>query len=344
MKIRKTIKYVLAFLLACVLVVWGIALVGGLRTAFREAQSPSVLEAPAPRPTLMKTLEPTVEPTPIPTSAPTPEPTPIPTPTTTPYWHAEPAVNESEKGIVIATHQSDTLVIEIRKASFIRAWVFAAKVWVADPEKQIGKATALWGKTLEKPSDLKGEGAVFWINGSGYHSSEYPNRDERYGGIEENHYTSLGMLTRTDGVTLREIAGQGFTGISSSEGGLQMYEGATAAEVHGDNTWAFLDNSCLVKNGKIDIPKPKTGHERFVANERKMRMVLCRIDANNYLIVCVQQKGLTLKETAQFCLGYEPKIEWAFSLDGGQSTAMLLHDEIITGNAMPVFDVLYLTD
>ncbi|MCL2695370.1 MAG: phosphodiester glycosidase family protein [Clostridiales bacterium] len=244
-------------------------------------------------------------------------------------------------------YASDTLIIQVEEVSYAGTRVLAARVWVAEPDRQIRKAGAVWQESLAFPSELETEDAVFLVNGSGFSSPEYPNRDSRYNGAGKMRYTSLGFLVRTDGEVLRELPEQLFTGMSATDDGLRMYEKVPITEVEGANTWAFLDVCYFIKGGQADILKPYLQHEQHIVNERKRRTLVCRIDANHYLFVCVQgdtKKGLTLEQATEFCLSYEPRITDGFCLDGGQSVAMVLAGEVLAGNATKVFDILYLTD
>jgi len=251
---------------------------------------------------------------------------------------------------LLRAYESETLQVYIYETTYNGARIFAAQVWIRDPGRQIRKASALWGEALLAATQMSAEGAVFLVNGSGYMSPDYPNNDETYGDIEENHYTSLGSFVITDGEIFRDL-GSGFTGISASAGGLLAYENADSAEVAGDNTWAFLRNCLIVKDGTVRVPEPQEpayDHEKRVQDASRPRTVVCRIDANNYVFIIVMAQeectGLTLHETAAFCVSYVPDIDWAFNLDGGGSTCMILQGSILAGTPRPIFDILYLTD
>ncbi len=247
---------------------------------------------------------------------------------------------------VFREHSSETIRVTIEKTRENGCRILVAKIWLQEPERQIRKATADWRVKLRYPSRMPDtDDAVILINASGFLSPDFPSTIEAYGRPRENHYTSLGSLVRTGGEVFRDIPIP-FTGIALGENGLEMYHEVPNADVIGDNTWAFLDNCCIVKDGELAIGEPKTPHEKKVQTFSAARTVIAKIDANNYVIICVEgnedKKGFTFKRMGEFVMEFQP--EWAFNLDGGSSIAMVFQGEVVLGDNRKVFDVMYFTE
>ena len=61
------------------------------------------------------------------------------------------------------------------------------------------------------------------------------------------------------------------------------------------------------------------------ADRKAMRTVIARVDRNNYLLLTVSNSGtsgLTLREVNTWLLEKYERLEWAYDLDGGPSSAL----------------------
>ena len=245
-------------------------------------------------------------------------------------------------------HASDTLKITIERLDVKGIPVYISHIWVEDPA-QICKETAVWRRNLATVGEMvQGRGAVLAVNGSGFLSPTYPSTVRAYGPPEQNHYTSLGSVVVTHGEVFREIESLHFTGIALEEDGLALYLDVENADVLAGarETWAFVGNCVLIRDGEIVLPEPTGSHESSVSRQFAPRTVIARQDANNYLIFSIRKDkdgfGFDLQQTAALVAKYG--VEWAFNLDGGGSTALLFKEETLAGGQREVFDCLYFVE
>ncbi len=259
------------------------------------------------------------------------------------YW--PPALSESE---IIRQYASPTLKITIERTAERGCNIYIARIWVAEPSQQIHKAAATWRKNLAFPGELAGEEAVLLINGSGFLSPTYPSYDPEYGKPEDNYFTSLGSIVMTGGVVLRQLDARDFTGLCLEEEGLMLRQGVPTREVaaRAGETWAFLENSVLIKDRKPALREPRTPHERSVHRQFAARTVIACTDPHTFIVVSIRKNkegyGFSLEQTALFMQRFEP--EWAFNLDGGGSSAMIFRGQTLAGNQRQVFDCLYFAE
>ena len=148
---------------------------------------------------------------------------------------------------VMAKYDSETLKYTLEEVKLNGTVCYVAKVWMADPARQIKKAISPWHESLAKAEDLakKIKGAALVINGSGYVSPRYPEIPDNYPGASADYYyTPLGSLTVVDGEVYRNLPGVPYYGLTLEEDGLHMYVGADNEEVLARNpiqTWSFYE-------------------------------------------------------------------------------------------------------
>lgn len=228
------------------------------------------------------------------------------------------------------SYDSDTLkyVVETYKVGERKTKCFVTKVWMADPGRQIRKATAEWHKHLAMPLDMGKaiEGAALVINGSGYVSPMFPWIPETYPGTSEDYYfTPLGSLTVTNGEVFRNLAGIPYVGLTLEADGLHMYTGEdneTVLAHQPTQTWSFYEQCPLIQNHESILDR-----DWDFANDRAIRTIIAKMDDNNYLIFTVTSiHGLTLLEATDWLMEqFDP--EWAYDLDGGPSTALICRNK-----------------
>ena len=128
-----------------------------------------------------------------------------------------PVYDPGVTGTTTAAYSSDTLRYTIVRFNLQGTTCYLSRIWMADPGRQIHKATAVWEESLAYPSDMAAtvDGAALAINGSGYVSPIFPWIPENYPGVSEDyHYTPLGSLTITDGVVFRNLEGVPYYGLT----------------------------------------------------------------------------------------------------------------------------------
>lgn len=222
------------------------------------------------------------------------------------------------------SYNTDTLKYTVEATRIYNTKCFVTKVWMADPGKQIKKATAEWEKHLALPSAMARAvpGAALVINGSGYVSPKYPEIPDNYpGSSPDYYYTPLGSVTVTNGEVFRKLEGVPFYGLTLEADGLRMHVGADPDEVLASapqQTWSFYERCPLIRDHEsiLDVEWP-------FANRRAIRTIIAKMDDNNYLILTATNlHGLTLVEAVEFLMTeFDP--EWAYDLDGGPSSALL---------------------
>ena len=238
-----------------------------------------------------------------------------------------PAEYAYEAPKIITQYDSETLKYTVGKLLIEGASCYLCKVWVQDPYRQIGKETAPWEKGLELPVTMteRHPEAALAVNGSGYVSPTFPWIPENYPGTNPDYYyTPLGSLTVTDGEVFRNLEGVPFYGLTLEKEGLQMNVTADNEEVLARKplqTWSFYIECPMIRDHEDILPE-----EWDFADRRAMRTVIARTDRNNYLLLTVSntgRAGLSLREVNTFLLDTFDRIEWAYDLDGGPSSALI---------------------
>lgn len=229
-------------------------------------------------------------------------------------------------GEVVESYDSPTLRFDVERVELADTLCYVTKVWMAEPGRQIKKATATWEKSLLFPSEMakKIPGAALVINGSGYVSPTFPGIPDNYpGGSSDYFYTPLGSLTITDGEVFRSLTGVPFYGLTLQADGLHLHVGDTNEDVlaqHPTQTWSFYELCPMIREHEsiLDTSWP-------FANRRAIRTIIAKMDDNNYLIFTVTHKtsiGLALTDCVYFLqASFDPV--WAYDLDGGPSSALL---------------------
>lgn len=240
-----------------------------------------------------------------------------------------PVYPHAYSGEVVAEHASDSLVWSIEKCKVDKTTVYVTKVWMADPGRQIGKAASDWRKNIQNAAALAEQepDASLIINASGYVTKTYKWIPENYPGTNSDYYfTPLGSVTVTDGETFRCLDGVPYYGLTLNADGLRLHVGDDPQAVLAENpsqTWSFYVE-CPVIRDHESILDP----EWKFTNTKAMRTVIAQMDANNYVILTVTNKGggLTMARVVEF-LQTEFDPEWAYNLDGGPSSALMYRDE-----------------
>lgn len=229
----------------------------------------------------------------------------------------------------MAEHASETLRWQIEEVEVAGVRCFLTRIWMKEPGRQIGKATADWRENVLSTEQIAARApeASLIINASGYVTRRYSWIPENYPGTSEDYYfTPLGSLTVTDGEVFRHLAGVPYYGLTLSRDGLHLHVGEDPADVLAQapiHTWSFYVE-CPVIQDHRSILDPAW---RFT-NSRAMRNIICRMDANNYLLLTVtsQKGGLTMQQCVDYLLAaFSP--EWAYNLDGGPSAALMYRDD-----------------
>ncbi len=225
-------------------------------------------------------------------------------------------------------YDTDTLKYTLEEVKMNGTVCYVTKIWMAEPARQIKKAISPWHEKLAKAEELakKITGAAVVINGSGYVSPTYPEIPDNYPGTSADYYyTPLGSLTVVDGEVYRNLEGVPYYGLTLEEDGLHMYVGADNAEVLSaspSQTWSFYVECPMLLNNRDILPE-----EWEFADHEAARTIIARVDANNYLILSVTNKGrshfgMTLREAVRFFQDHFDT-EWVYDLDGGPSSALL---------------------
>lgn len=231
--------------------------------------------------------------------------------------------------ITVAEHTSDTLAWRIGTCLVEGTTVYVTTVWMADPGRQIGKATADWEKNVMDTADIaqRAPEASLLINASGYVTRVYSWIPENYPGTGTDYYnTPLGSVTVTDGEVYRCLEGVPYYGLTLNTDGLRLHVGEDPEAILAQEplqTWSFyVECPVILDHQSILDPEWK------FTTRKAMRTVIAKMDANNYLILTVTNKGggLTMAEVVSFLMAqFDP--EWAYNLDGGPSSALMYRDE-----------------
>ncbi|MBE5794754.1 MAG: phosphodiester glycosidase family protein [Clostridiales bacterium] len=242
---------------------------------------------------------------------------------------ALPPYDYSFSGQPVISHDSPSLRWQIEQLAYQGADCYLTKVWMQDPGRQIGKATADWEENVLDTAVIaqRAPEASLLINASGYVTRIYRWIPDNYPGTNEDYYnTPLGSLTVTNGQLFRCLRGVPYYGLTLNTDGLRLHVGDDPETVLADQpsqTWSFYVECPIIQNHQ-SILDPEW---RFT-NTPAMRTIIARMDQNNYLILTVTRgnRGLTMQQCVDFLLEqFNP--EWAYNLDGGPSSALMYRDE-----------------
>lgn len=263
-----------------------------------------------------------------------------------------PVYDPGVAGKTAVTYDTDTLRYAIVRFTLQGTTCYLTRIWMADPGRQIHKATAVWEESLAYPSDMAStvDGAALAINGSGYVSPIFPWIPENYPGVSENyHYTPLGSLTITDGVIFRNLESVPYYGLTLQEDGLHLHVGEDNDSVLAGSptqTWSFYVECPLIQDGQdiLDRSWP-------FANRKAIRTIIAKKDSNNYVLLTVTSKGggLPVTDCVDFLLE-QIQPEWAYNLDGGPSSALLYRTRyqkalhVMYGNTSKDADAMVFTE
>ena len=241
-----------------------------------------------------------------------------------PVW--EPPV----EGKLMNDYDTETLKYRIIGFEHKGVVCYLTSIWMADPGRQIKKATAVWEESLSLPSDMAKQvpGAALAVNGSGYVSPQFPWIPENYPGVSKDyHYTPLGSLTITNGEVFRHLEGVGYYGLTLQADGLHLHVDEAPEAVLAQNpsqTWSFYIECPLIRDGADILDRSWD-----FANRKAQRTIIAKKDANNYVLLTgsnTRSTGMKLVDSVDFLLEYiQP--EWAYNLDGGPSSALLYREE-----------------
>ena len=232
-------------------------------------------------------------------------------------------------GDTVQLYDSETLKYAIEEFQYKGTLCYVTKLWMADPGRQIKKATAVWETGLMLPSDMAAavEGAALAINGSGYVSPVFPEIPDNYpGGSPDYYYTPLGSLTITNGEIFRDLEGVPFYGLTLQADGLHMHVGEDNGQILQQGptqTWSFYERCPMILDHQSILD---TGW-RF-AQASAIRTIIAKKDHNNYLILTVTGRsgGLSLIHCVELLMQQFDPI-WAYDLDGGPSSALLYREK-----------------
>lgn len=243
---------------------------------------------------------------------------------------ALPVYPYAEEGDLVAEHTSDTLRWRIERSEVEGVTVYLTRICLADPGRQIGKATADWEENVQDTAALAARApeASLLINASGYVTRAYYQIPDNYPGTSADYYfTPLGSITVTDGKVYRHLEGVPYYGLTLNTDGLHLHVGDDPAQVlaaEPTQTWSFYVE-CPIIQDHASILDPDWTFTR----RRAMRNIICKMDEHNYLILTVTNQsggGLTMQQCVDYLLStFNP--EWAYNLDGGPSTALMYRDE-----------------
>lgn len=232
-------------------------------------------------------------------------------------------------GEPVVSHDSPSLRWQIEQFTHQEAACFLTKVWMQDPGRQIGKATADWEQNVLDTAVIAARApqASLLINASGYVTRVYRWIPDNYPGANEDYYnTPLGSLTVTNGQLYRCLSGVPYYGLTLNTDGLRLHVGDDPASVWADQpsqTWSFYVECPIIRDHQ-SILDPEW---RFT-NTPAMRTIIAKMDQNNYLILTVTRgkRGLTMQQCVDFLMDqFDP--QWAYNLDGGPSSALMYRDE-----------------
>ena len=262
---------------------------------------------------------------------------------------AEPAVVLPGSKL-IRSYESETLNYTIERFLLDGVTCYLTRVTMADPGRQIRKATAKWRKDIRVPSEIAkrlDSLPALVINGSGYVSPTYPGIPDNYPGVSRDYfYTSLGSLVITDGEVKRNLEGVDFYGLTLQKDGLHLHVGERNEDVlaqEPSQSWAFYVKCPLIRDGEIILDR-----EWEWANRKALRNIIMDMGGGTYLDLMVTDKsgrGLTVVRCTDFIQEtFHPL--WAYNLDGGPSVALLARKKgdrklkTVYGNNSKDFDIM----
>ena len=229
------------------------------------------------------------------------------------------------EGTLVREFTSPTLWWRIEKTTVEGVVCYLTKVCMADPGRQIGKASSDWEENTMTAAKIAARepDASLIINGSGYVNWIYPWIPENYPGVSEDYYnTPLGSITVTDGEVLRCLEGVPYYGLTLNRDGLRLHVAEDPLDVLDEEptqTWSFYVECPIIENhSSILDPAWKFTHTPAIRN------IICRIDEHNYLILIVTRThgGLNMQQCVDYLqTAFDP--EWAYNLDGGPSAALM---------------------
>ena len=223
--------------------------------------------------------------------------------------------------------ESDTLRYTVEQVQIEEVTCYVTKIWMAQPGRQIKKATAAWEEGLMLPSEMadRVEGAVLAVNGSGYVSPVFPEIPDNYpGSSPDYYYTPLGSLTVTDGELFRHLQGVPFYGLTLQQDGLHMHVGEDIETIlphEPTQTWSFYERCPMILDHQ-SILDP----DWSFARARAMRTIIAKLSEEEYLLLTVTNRhrgGLNLFKCVDYLMAEHDPI-WAYDLDGGPSSALLV--------------------
>ena len=234
------------------------------------------------------------------------------------------------QGQVKRTYQSDTLKFTVERFEYEKVCCYVTKIWMADPGRQIRKATGVWEESLAMPADMADqvEGAVLAVNGSGYVSPVFPEIPDNYPGESADYfYTPLGSLTITDGEIFRHLQGVPYYGLTLQQDGLHMHVGEDIEDILPANptqTWSFYEGCPMILDHRSILDETWS-----FAKARAIRTIIAKMDDNNYVLLTVtneERHGLSLIQCVDILqTRFDPV--WAYDLDGGPSSALMCRED-----------------
>ena len=244
---------------------------------------------------------------------------------------ADPFNDAGWPGSVIRSYDGDTLQYAIREFEYGDALCYLTHIRVADPGRQIVKATADWEENIMLPSDMAArldETPVLAVNGSGYVSPTFPWIPENYPGTNEDYYyTPLGSLTVTNGTVFRNLAGVPYYGLTLQADGLHLHIGEDNEAVLAQEptqTWSFYVQCPMISDHESILDEDWT-----FAQARAIRTIIARLEDGSYVILTVTNlsgHSLSLIQCVMLLRAYVDPL-WAYDLDGGPSSALLVRNE-----------------
>ncbi|MBE5769303.1 MAG: phosphodiester glycosidase family protein [Clostridiales bacterium] len=224
---------------------------------------------------------------------------------------------------------------------------FLCRITMDDPGTQIRKVSAPWKESLLLPSDMASEvpDGVLAINGSGYVSPVFPWIPENYPGDNPDYYyTPLGSLTITDGEIFRNLDGVPYFGLTLQQDGLHIHAGEDNQQVLAaspSQTWSFYVECPFLLDGQSVLDP-----DWKFTNTPAMRTIIAKTGDKSYAVLTVTSKGggLTMAQCTDYLLTHI-KPQWAYNLDGGPSSALMIKGEdgqwqTLWGNRSKDMDVM----
>ncbi|MBQ8312712.1 MAG: phosphodiester glycosidase family protein [Clostridia bacterium] len=233
------------------------------------------------------------------------------------------------EGKVVHSYDSDTLKYTVERFSYEQVRCYVTKLWMAEPGRQIRKATGVWEESLAMPADMaqQVEGSVLAVNGSGYVSPTFPEIPENYpGSSPDYYYTPLGSLTITDGEIFRNLAGVPFYGLTLQADGLHLHVGEDNEAILQSaptQTWSFYEGCPMIVEHQSILDETWS-----FAKAHAIRTIIAKMDDNNYILLTVtseERYGLSLIQCVDILQTYFDPV-WAYDLDGGPSSALMCRE------------------